>query len=421
MVIPATHLRCAAAGATGFALTTAHPLAIASTIFMPALALSQPTRRASYGAALSYYGTALWPIIPGAKNFFGPDVSVLAALVLWVFAATILAAVWPLVWSADRRQAMWRSPVALLLTVVPPLGIIGFVSPLTAAGFLFPRTAWCGLLAGAVLSGALAAWPRRTAVAIVCLTLAANALHFSDPEPMPGWQGVNTNFGAIAHGRVHPVTEYQAAQWIQQYALSANAKVIVFPETVVPTWTAATEAFWQQTLDRLRASGKTILVGARIPVGRGRVQPPPHHDFAADLAALHGNRPSPFPGLRVRHPNGFTYDNAIVVRGAHTATAVQRIPVPIAMWNPFHSQSARLNLFAPSIVRVTGEHAAVLVCYEQLVTWPVLSSVLQKPTALVTVANNHWAAGTPIPAFQAAAVRAWSRLFGIPAVGATNQ
>jgi hypothetical protein len=241
MVIPATHLRCAAAGAIGFALTTTHPLGIASTVIMPALALAQPTRQTSYRAALSYYGAALWPIIPGAKNFFGPDVSVLAALVLWVSAAAILAAVWPLVWSADRRQAIWRSPVALLLTVVPPLGVIGFASPLTAAGFLFPRTAWCGLLACAVLSGALAVWPRTAALAIWFFAVGANALHFNDPEPVPGWQGVNTTFGAIAHGRVHPVTEYQAAQWIQQYALSASAKVIVFPETVVSTWTAGTK------------------------------------------------------------------------------------------------------------------------------------------------------------------------------------
>jgi hypothetical protein len=420
MVIPATHLRCAAAGGIGVALTTAHPLAIASTILIPAVALSQPTRRTSYGAALSYYGAALWPIIPGAKNFFGPDVSVLAALALWFFAAAILAAIWPLVWSANQQQAVWRAPLGLFLTVVPPLGIIGFVSPLTAAGFLFPRTAWCGLLLCAVLSGALAAWPRRAAIAMVCVAVAANALYFDDPKPLPDWEGVNTNFGAIAHERVHPVTEYQAAQWIQQYALSASAKVIVFPETVVPTWTAATEAFWQQTLDRLRASGKTILVGAQIPVGRSQVQPP-RDDFAADLAALHGGGPSPFTRARVRHPNGFAYDNAMLVRGAHAATVVQRIPVPMAMWKPFHLQSARLNLFAPSVVRLASERAAVLICYEQLLTWPILSSILQKPTALVTIANNHWAAGTPISAFQAAAVRAWSRLFGIPAVGAINQ
>ena len=103
------------------------------------------------------------------------------------------------------------------------------------------------------------------------------------------------------------------------------------------------------------------------------------------------------------------------------ATAVQRIPVPIAMWNPFRSQSARLNLFASPVVPIAGERAAVLVCYEQVLTWPVLTSVPHKPTVLVAVANDHWATGTPIPAFQAAAVRAWSRLLGIPAVHATNQ
>jgi hypothetical protein len=403
-------------------LATAHPLGIASAILMPALALSQPSRRASYAAALSYYGAALWPLIPGAKNFFGPDVSAIAAVALWASAAAVLASVWPLVWSADRRHAIWRSSAALLLTVAPPLGMIGFASPLTAAGFLFPRTAWCGLFACAVLSGALVAWPRRVGIALAFFTVAANALHFRDPEPLPSWRGVNTNFGAIAHGRLNPIAEYQTAQWIQQVSISAHARVIVFPETVVPTWTAATEAFWQPTLDRLRASGKTILVGARLPVGSKRSRPAPY-DFSADLFALDGGRPGPFADRRhVRNVgSALPYDNAVVIRGSKTTTAVQRIPVPIAMWRLFDSEGARLHLFGPSVVGIAGERAAILVCYEQLLTWPVLTSALRNPTVLVAVANDHWATGTPIPAFQAAAVRSWSRLFGTPAVSATNQ
>jgi hypothetical protein len=422
MVISPTHLRCAAAAAVGFALATAHPLGIASAILMPALALSQLSRRASYAAALSYYGAALWPIIPGARNFFGPDASALAAIALWVFAAATLGAVWPLLWSSDRRQAAWRSPLGLLLTVIPLVGIIGFASPLTATGFLFPRTSWCGLFACAVLSGALAGWPRKAGFALASLAVGANALYFRDPEPLPGWQGVNTSFGAIAHGRVNPLTDYQVAQWIQQFSLATSAKVIVFPETVVPTWTAATEAFWQQTLDRLRASGKTILVGTRLPIDRQR-HVEAAYDFSADLVALRGGRPAPFPFGRRFHTRSaeFAYDNAVVVRGTETATVVQRIPVPIAMWNPFRSQSARLNLFAPIVVPIAGERAAVLVCYEQLLTWPVLTSVLRNPTVLVAVANDHWATGTPIPAFQVTAVRSWSRLFGIPAINAMNQ
>jgi hypothetical protein len=379
-------------------------------------------RRASFGAALSYYGAALWPIIPGAKNFFGPDASVLAAVALWVFASAALASVWPIVWSVDLRQAIWRSPLGLVLSVVPPLGIIGLASPLTAAGFLFPRTSWCGLLAGAVLSGALAAWPRRAAIAIAFLAVTTNALHFTDPEPLPGWQGVNTNFGAIAHARVNPITGYQAAQWIQQFSLSADARVMVFPETVVSAWTAATEAFWQQTLARLRASGKTILIGARLPTGD---QPLPHrrYDFSADLVALRGGRPTPFrSAARIGTASDhFRYDNAVVIRGADTAEFVQRIPVPIGMWNPFRSQGARMNSFGSTLIPIAGERAAILVCYEQLLTWPILTSVFNQPTVLVAVANDYWATETPIPAVQYAVVRGWSRLLGIPVVTATNQ
>lgn len=422
MVIRSTHIRCAAAAAVGIAITTAHPLGIASTILIPALALSQPTRRSSYAPALSYYGAALWPMIPGARNFFGPDVSALAALLLWALATAALASVWPLVWSSDRRQAAWRSALGLLLTVIPPLGMIGFASPLTAAGFLFPRTAWCGLMACAFLSGALAAWPRRAGAIVACLAILANALHYKDPDPIPGWQGIDTNFGPIAHGRVNPITEYQAAQWIQQFALSSSAKVIVFPETVVPTWTAATEAFWQQTLDRLRASGKTILVGARLPVGSAHQMQSPY-DFSADLVALRGGPHRPFPPIARVHVNhrSFAYDNTVLVRGAETGEFLQHIPVPVGMWSPFRGDSARLHLFAPSVVPIAGERAAVLVCYEQIVSWPVLTSVVHGPTVLVAVANDHWATGTPIPAFQAAALRAWSRLFDIPVVSATNR
>ena len=421
-MISSARLRSATAAAIGFAVSTAHPLGIASSILMPALALSQPTRRTSCTAALSYYGATLWPIIPGAKNFLGPDVSLLPALALWAAAIVALASVWPIMWSADTRQAIWRAPVGLLLTVIPPLGIIGFASPLTAAGFLFPGCAWCGLFACGVISGSLRVWPRRTGAVLIAAGVIANALHPGDPEPLPGWQGVDTNFGSIAHAPVNPISEYQAAQWIQQFSLTANARVVVFPETVVPTWTAATEAFWQQTLDRLRASGKTILVGARVPITRERPQDG-RYDFTVDLVALRGDHSSSFQMARPSddYGAGFSYDNAVIIRGAETGEFVQRIPVPIAMWNPFHSHSARLTLFAPPVIAIAGERAAVLVCYEQLVTWPVLISLGHRPTILIAVANDHWASETRIPAFQVAAIRAWSRLFGVPAITATNR
>jgi apolipoprotein N-acyltransferase len=258
--------------------------------------------------------------------------------------------------------------------------------------------------------------------ALALLALVLNGLYPHDPKPPSSWQGINTNFGAVAHGRVDPMIEYQTAEWIQQYALSASARVVVFPETVVPVWSTATEAFWHQTFDRLRATGKTILVGARVPLTTPRTSPVPY-DFTANLAALHGaTHAVRLPRLRSSPASeSFPYINSVIIRGAQHAEFYQRIPVPIAMWNPLRSASARPHVLGPGVIEVADEKAAILVCYEQLLTWPVLRSATQQPTLLVGMANIHWATGTPIPAFQRTALRAWSRLFGIPAVTAINR
>ncbi len=219
------------------------------------------------------------------------------------------------------------------------------------------------------------------------------------------------------------MAEYQAAERIQQIALSSNATVIVFPETVVPTWTAATDMFWQPTLDSLRASGKTILIGARVP--SSSAHPSGHvFDFSADLAALSAQQTNrsaalPFVSTRKAQPP-FTYDNAVVIRGVEENVCTQRIAVPIAMWNPFGKTTTRLNVAGPGFVRIHGQRAAFLICYEQLLVWPVLTSIIHRPTILIAVANDHWATNTTIPRFQTAAVRAWARLFGLPYVLAVN-
>jgi hypothetical protein len=59
--------------------------------------------------------------------------------------------------------------------------------------------------------------------------------------------------------------EFATATWIQRRALQSNRDVIVFPETVVPMWTEASELYWQEAIDKLRASGKTIVFGAGMP------------------------------------------------------------------------------------------------------------------------------------------------------------
>ena len=98
----------------------------------------------------------------------------------------------------------------------------------------------------------------------------------------------------------------------------------------------------------------------------------------------------------------------------------QRMPVPISMWRPFTTAGVQLHLTGPAILQVEGQRVAVLICYEQLLTWPILTSLIGKPTVIVAVANDYWARGTTIPELQRSAVRAWARLMSIPYVSATN-
>jgi hypothetical protein len=413
-------LRQSAALFVGLAVSSGHPIGITASVLMPALALRPKSRRGAYAVALSYYAGALWPLIPGAKNFFGPNVSFCVALILWAVAALLLALPWPLVWSVDVRQALWRAPVGLALTLIPPLGIIGWASPLTAAGFLFPATRWGGLLACLLLTGALPIWPKRAGVALLCIAAVANLIHPMEPTAPAGWEGINTYFGPIAQDMAEPLAIYRVAEEIQREALSAQASVIVFPETVVPYWTASTDAFWQQTLAELKAGGKTVLVGARIP--REQLDSRPLYDFSAELAMLNSGLPAissaRLPGRTQWSP---TYFNAVVIRGAQAATFEQRIPVPIAMWNPFKSDSAPLNIEGPAVLRIGNKRAAILICYEQLIAWPMVTAMLDNPNVLVGVANDYWATVTPIPRFQRSAVQSWARLFGIPFVFAVNR
>jgi apolipoprotein N-acyltransferase len=91
------------------------------------------------------------------------------------------------------------------------------------------------------------------------------------------------------------------------------------------------------------------------------------------------------------------------------------------MWNPFHSErGVALNLLGPGTVVVGGQRAAVLICYEQLLTWPMLRSAIERPTVLIAISNVSWTAATLVPQVQHTCVRAWARLFGLPVISAIN-
>jgi apolipoprotein N-acyltransferase len=62
----------------------------------------------------------------------------------------------------------------------------------------------------------------------------------------------------------------------------------------------------------------------------------------------------------------------------------------------------------------------MLICYEQVIPWTVLTAALARPTLIVGMSNDHWASGTTISHWQTLCLRAWSRLFHLPYLLATN-
>ncbi len=418
-------LSCCAATAIGLAVSTGHPVGLALAAGMPVVCLMAGSRMATFESALSYYAAGLWPMTPGLQRYIGSSASPLVPLAIWLLAALLLSLPWTVAWTARTTKYIWRVPLAFVALSVPPLGTVGFISPLTAAGYLFPATGWVGLAAVALLPGALllslkAISHFRTAALLLmiatCGALAAIGRVGNSAEALtiPGWVGVNTHFGDVSQ----PLRDYSAATFIQQTATESAAHVLIFPEFIVPRWSEATEVFWRRTLDRCRERGQTLLIGAGLPSAGPMNHVIPVYNFSASIDAL-ANGNSSLGTIR-DSVSQEPVDNTLLALGASSGTLYQRVPVPIGMWRPFSSVSVPLRLDGPGVIEIDHQRVAVLICYEEMLTFPVLASILRHPTVVVGISNSFWFDDTTIPRYQAAAMSSWARLFRLPLFMAVN-
>jgi hypothetical protein len=340
---------------------------LALSILLPWLVFRQETRTKASCTAAAYFLSASIPAISVWKAF-APDQPA-QGLLIWAMTSAILTLPWAVLWNANRSQQLWRIPIALAISIIPPIGLLGWASPLTAAGILLPGTGLTGLAATSLAP----VYPKLAATAV----LIANLVFHSPTAPL-GIAAINTT----------EVQERYAKEESARTSIHASKlELVILPEGAVHRWTEATEVFWAPTIEQLHQEHRTALIGAGIP-----------------------------------KPGSAEFKNTAITIGEWQSKPFeQRIPIPLGMWKPFGpADGVPLNLTGPGTLQVGPHRLAILICYEQLLAWPILQSALEKSTLIVGISNANWTKQTNIPAAQEVCLKAWSRLFGIPYVSAIN-
>lgn len=162
---------------------------------------------------------------------------------------------------------------------------------------------------------------------------------------------------------------------------------VVLPESTLGFWTSTVSRLRQA---KLSGAGITVIAGAAIIDDGG-------------------------------------YDNVLVKISPDGGGVLyrERMPVPGSMWQPWlaltgEAGGVRAHIFGEAVASVGGTKIAPLICYEQLLVWPVLQSVFHRPEAIVAVGNGWWTAGTSIIEIQRANSEAWARLFDLHLVISFN-
>lgn len=357
-----------------------NPLTLPMAMVFPALWSLASSRVGAAVIAGAYFLGASRGLPEGVSIFFGSDL--LLGLALWLIASLAFVAVHAICWTAkDGWHAPFRYFIANVLMSLPPLGIVGWANPLTAAGIVFPGWGWLGLAMATALLMLATTKHRWLAVAIVGVFSLGSAVLWVEPESRPGWVGINTNFSA---GR-EQYADYQqqvATIGLVKAAAADGARVVVLPESALGIWTPTTEALW-----------RAALLGTPVTVMGGGV---------------------------VLQTDGYENLMITVTPAGSNELYRQRMPVPVSMWQPWSAGGADADFFRNAVVKLAGVRLAILLCYEQLLVWPVLHSMWMQPDIMVATGNAWWTGSTNILRIQRAASIAWALLFHLPLAMAYN-
>ena len=372
------------AGAIGW---SGNPLLLPVSLLFPGFWAFAPSRLIAVLVSAGYFLSASRGLPKGAMVFFGSQWAI--ALGLWLAASVLFVAVHSVLWT---EKSGWQGPVrysiATILMSVPPCGIVGWAGPITAAGILFPGWGWIGLAATAILAAAMTTCFARIAVPVIAGLALWSAAFWTPPKLPEGWVGIDTKFRFDHTGNYAGYAQQQATIGLVKNAAAQGGHVVVLPESALGVWTPMVKALWQEALAGLEV---TVIGGAETIDASG---------YDSVMAEISGK------------------GSKILYR--------ERMPVPVSMWQPWRHlysgvEGAHAHLFANPVLQIAGYRVAPLICYEQLLIWPVLQSMLHRPDIIIASGNDWWTGGSNVNAIQRASITAWARLFDVHLVMAFNE
>lgn len=374
----------AAAIFSGWVGWSGYVLLLPMALAFPMLWSMAPNRTMAAVLSAGYFLAASRGLPDGVATFYASDV--LPGIALWLVASTSFVAVHTALWSSSETWRSVRYLAVAILMAVPPFGITGWAHPITAAGVLFPGWGWLGFAATtAGLAGLVTRRGPAVAIALLGFWL-WSAAFWTGPKISEAWRGVDLAMGPSL-GRDVGLSRQRDLIATTQAAADAGARFIVLPESALGFWTPTVADLWKRAV---RQGDATILAGAAVVDAAG-------------------------------------YDNVLVAidRDGGRVLYRERMPVPGSMWQPWRpwfgmSGGARAHFFANPVVEVGKIRMAPLICYEQLVVWPVLQSMLYSPEVVVAVGNGWWTKDSSIVAIQRASAAAWAVLFAKPLVLSFN-
>lgn len=387
----------AAAWAAGWVAWGGEVLLTPLAILLPMAWATSKTRVNAFVVAMAYYLAAGRVIPESSSVFFGESTSLQMGLVLWVMAASIQSSVWALLWARQSSAASLIARFLLVeaLLILPPVGIIGWTNPFMGAAVLFPGMGWAAILLGSAAIWStmmLARAPSNKTISMFLLCAVTSGwahAHYREPIEPEGWIAFSTRMGRF------PDTLYLISERIVKIgegvrvANKEGFNIVIFPEQILGRWDdrfhpsmLRTEIGREATQD-----GAIIMLGTEIPIS-----------------------------------NSAKAENALVILSKKPPQIISaRQPVPVSMWRPWASDGIVSDWWKTGVHEIDGIKVSFSFCYEDFLSWPILSDfAMDKPQAIISVANGWWVQGTVEQKQQAQHVHAWGKVFGVPVLRAVN-